>query len=275
MKKILILIFTLLLLIPTPVLATETDDLIQIHKDITIDSNEVVTSDIIAIMGDIRVDGKVTGDVVAILGDIRVNGEVTGDVTAVGGRVIRGETSKIYGKTTEVKISGVKNIVNDITRQGTNRRYIWFKIVRFLGLLAVGILVIILFPNSIKMASGAVEKEVGRKMLIGLAILLLTPVMLLLLFITLIGIPLIPILLLLLYAAGFFGYLCISIFIGRKLNEHLKMKSEILLEFALGALLLWLINLVPFIGGLTSAIVLITSLGITAETRFGTKRSTE
>lgn len=275
MKKILVLIFALLLLVPASALATEKDDLIQINKDITIDSNEVVTGDIIAIMGNIRVDGKVTGDVVAILGDIRVNGEVTGDVTAVGGRVIRGETSKIYGKTTEVKISGVKNIVKDITRQGTNRRYIWFKIVRFLGLLAVGILVIILFPNSIKMASGVVEKEVGRKMLIGLAILLLTPVMLLLLLITLIGIPLIPILLLLLYAAGFFGYLCISIFIGRKLNEHLKMKAEILLEFALGALLLWLINLVPFIGGLTYAIVLITSLGITAETRFGTKRLTE
>lgn len=286
MKKILVIVFALLLLIPTPAFAESKNDRIQIQGDITINSDEVVMGDATAILGDIEVDGKVTGDVVAVLGDVRVNGEVMGDVTAVGGQIIRGETSKIYGKITEVKISGVKDIVNGITRQGINWGpgimmrnwhlggnwgYNWFKFVRFLGILAVGVLVIILFPNSTKTAAGMVENEIGRKLLIGLLIFLLTPVALLLLLITLIGIPLIPILLLLLYAAGFFGYLCISIYIGRRLNEQLKMKPEVLLEFALGALLLWLIQLVPFIGGLTSITVLIVSLGITAETRFGTK----
>jgi hypothetical protein len=290
MKKIIILIFALLLLIPVPALAEGKNDRVQIQGDITVNADEVIMGDTIAILGDIRVDGKVTGDVVAVLGDVRVNGEVMGDVTAVGGRIIRGETSKVYGKITEVKISGIKDIVDAITRQGINWGpgitrynwsfsrnwgYSWFKFARFLGLLAVGILVIILFPNSTRTAAGVIEKEIGRKMLIGLLIFLLTPVALLLLLITLIGIPLIPILLLLLYAAGFFGYLCISIYLGRKLNEQLKIKPEILLEFALGALLLWLIQLVPFIGGLTSVVVLIMSLGITAETRFGTKSPIE
>jgi hypothetical protein len=286
MKKILILIVALLLLIPAPALAQGKNDRVQIQGDITVNADEVIMGDTIAIFGDINIDGKVTGDAVAVFGDIRVNGEVMGDVTAVGGRIIRGETSKVYGKITEVKISGVKDILDSITRQGinlgpgimrhnwsfnTNWGYSWFKFVRFLGLLAVGTLVIILFPNSTKIAAGGVEKEIGRKILIGLLIFMLTPVALLLLLITLIGIPLIPLLLLLIYAAGFFGYLCISIHIGKRLNERLKIKQEVLLEYALGALLLWLIQLVPIIGGLTSLIVLIMSLGITADTRFGTK----
>ncbi|HHV18980.1 MAG TPA: polymer-forming cytoskeletal protein [Thermoanaerobacterales bacterium] len=290
MKKILILIVVLLLLIPAPALAQGKNDRVQIQGDITINADEVIMGDTIAILGNITVDGKVTGDVVAVLGDVRVNGEVMGDVTAVGGRIIRGETSKVYGTITEIKVSGIKDIVNGITRQGINLgpsikkynwsfsrnwEYGWFKFIRFLGLLAMGTLVIILFPNSTKTAAGGVEKEIGRKMLIGLLIFMLTPVALLLLLITLIGIPLIPILLLLLYGAGFFGYLCISIHIGRRLNEQLKIKPEVLLEFALGALLLWLIQLVPIIGGFTSIIVLIMSLGITAETHFGTKPPVE
>ena len=153
-----------------------------------------------------------------------------------------------------------------------NWRYSWFRTVRFLGILAVGIFFVILFPNSIKTASAVVENQVARKILIGFITFILTPIMVLLLAVTIIGIPLIPIMLLLLYAAGLFGYICISIYLGRRLNEQFKFKPKILLEFVLGAILLKLIQLVPLIGSLTSILILIMSLGITVETRFGTQK---
>jgi len=284
MRKIFILILVLLMLIPVTAFAQSKNDRVQIGGDITIDSDEVIMGDTVAIFGNITVNGKASGNVMAVFGNIRVNGEVMGDVTSVGGSIIRGETSKIYGKVTEIGVLGIQGLINGKTRYGVNLRpsifsgnirYSLFKFMRFLGLLAVGILVIILFPNTIKSASDLVEKEIGRKVLIGITIFLLIPVATILMFVTLIGIPLIPIFLILVYAAGFFGYLCISIFIGRKLNEQIIKKPEVLLEFILGALILWLIQLVPFIGGLTSLTVLIISLGITAETRFGTKRPIE
>lgn len=86
--------------------------------DIIIDSHETIKGDVVTVLGDITVDGKVSGDVVAILGNVRVNGEVTGDVTSVGGTIIRGETSKIYGKSTEIGVSGIKGLVNGIKRPG-------------------------------------------------------------------------------------------------------------------------------------------------------------
>ena len=164
MRKNLVLFIILLLLIPTTVFADGTDARVQISGDVIVQADEVIMGDAITIMGNVTVDGKVTGDVVAIFGDVIVNGEVMGDVTAVGGRIIRGETSKVYGKVTEVKISGIADIANIIKRQGINMgqynwnfarnwRYSWFRTVRFLGILAVGIFFVILFPNSIKTAS--------------------------------------------------------------------------------------------------------------------------
>lgn len=99
----------------------------------------------------------------------------------------------------------------------------------------------------------------------------LAPMALLMMAITIIGIPLIPLAILLLAAAGFYGYLGVSIFLGRKLNEQLHLKASIFLEYLLGAVLLWLVQLVPYIGGLSSLAVLILALGIAADTRFGTK----
>lgn len=146
-----------------------------------------------------------------------------------------------------------------------------FKIMHFLGLISLGALAIILFPNSIRAAADVVDKELGRRFLIGILAILLLPMALFLMAITIIGIPLIPLALLLVAAAGFYGYLGISIFLGRKLNEQLHLKPGIFVEYILGAVLLWLVQMVPFVGAISGLAVLILALGITADTRFGTK----
>jgi len=273
--------FILILLLITPSLAfAQSNYRLQIGGDIVVESHEVIMGDVVAVLGNITVYGKVSGRVVAILGDIRVNGEVMGNVTSVGGNILRGETSIIRGNSTEIGASGIKGLINRIKRQSVplnpgmfigNIRSSFFKFMRFLGLLAGGILIILLFPNAFQRAADLVEKGIGRKFLIGIAIILLIPFAVIFMFVTLIGIPLIPIFLMLVYGAGFFGYLCISIFIGSKLRERMIENTEPILEFVLGALILWLIQLVPFIGRLVSITVLITSLGIATETQFGTK----
>jgi len=279
MRKIFILILLLIfLLTPVPVFAQSSNLRLQIGKDITVNSNEDFAGDVIAILGNVTVDGRVSGDVIAILGNVKINGEVMGNVTAIGGSIIRGEVSKVYGSSTE--IGTFRGLIDGIKRYNLplepglfyrNIRYSLFKVMSFLGRLAFGILVILLFPNAINRASNMVEREIGKKILLGLAILLLLPAAVLLMLITLIGIPLIPIFLILVYAAVFFGYLCICIFIGRKLSERMIRKPELLLDFVLGALILWLLQWVPFIGSLISLAVLIISIGIAAETQFGMK----
>lgn len=279
MKKLLVFLVILILLLPSAVLANDMNDRIQIQGDVKVLADEIVSGDAVAIMGDVTVDGKVMGDAVAVMGDVIINGEVMGDVTAIGGHVTRSDTSKIYGRVTQIGVGeGIGQMIRNFTqfrpRYNFGVSYAFssiFNIARFLGTIALAALCIILFPNSVKLVAKAVDVQPGRKLLIGLLALLLTPVVIGLLIITLLGIPLVPVAILLLAAAGFFGYIGISIYLGRKLNEQFHIKPSIFVEHILGAVLLRLLHLIPFVGSLASIVVLLYSIGITTDTRFGTK----
>lgn len=286
MKKILVILAILMLIFPGTALADETNDRVQIQGDVTVEPNEVILGDAVAVMGNVTVDGKVMGNVVAVMGDVTVNGEVMGDVTSIGGSVTRSDTAMIHGKVTQVGVGeGIGEIIKNVTkygihwRPGLNRGITifnmgfphLFRIMNFLGLIALSSLAIILFPNSIKSCADAVDREPGRRFLIGFLGILLMPIALVLMAITIIGIPLIPLAILLVAAAGFYGYLGISIFLGRKLNEQLHIKPGVFQEYILGAVLLWLVQLVPFVGTISGLLVFMMALGIAADTRFGTK----
>jgi len=279
MKRLSILILLLMLLFPSVVIA-DAGDRVQFFGDVMVPADETLSGDAVAIFGDIIVDGKVKGDVVAVMGDVKVNGEVTGDVTCVGGNVIRSDTSRVHGKVNQIGIGeGINHMFKSFSPNGRGfnfsfnspRLFPRFSSLRFLGTLALSILSIVLFPKHISIAAENIDIRLGSKFLIGLVALMLMPIAIILLFITLIGIPLIPVAILLLSAAGFFGYIGISIYLGRKLNEQLHIKPSIFVEYILGAVLLKLIQYIPFIGGLSSLLVLLLSIGITVDTRFGTK----
>jgi len=286
MKRFLVILAILMMMFPGAALADEKNDRVQIQGDVTVMADEVLLRDAVAILGSVTVDGKVMGDVVAVMGNVTVNGEVMGDVTAIGGRITRSDSARIYGKITQVGVGeGIGDIIKNVTRYGIHWRpgvnrgitvfnmgfpYV-FKIMNFLGLIALGSLAIILFPNSIKSCADVVDKEPGRRFVIGFLAVLLMPMALVLMAITIIGIPLIPLAILLVATAGFYGYLGISIFLGRKLNEQLHIRPGIFAEYILGAVLLWLVQLVPFVGAISGLLVLMMALGITADTRFGTK----
>lgn len=285
MKKLLVIMIVFLLL-PGAALADGKNDRVQIQGDVVVGENEVIMGDAVSIMGSVTVNGKVMGDVVAIMGDVTVNGEVMGDVTAVGGRVTRSDSARIYGKITQVGVGeGIGDIIKNVTKYGFHRGaagnrsitifntgfpYI-VRTMHLLGLIALGSLTIILFPNSIKNLADEVDRETARRFLIGFLAIILMPLAIILMAVTIIGIPLIPLAVLLVAAAGFYGYLSISIFLGRKLNEQLHLKPGIFTEYILGALLLWFVQLVPFVGTISGLVVLMLALGITADTRFGTR----
>lgn len=284
MKRLLaFLAILILLLLPALALANDMSDRIQIQGDVKVMADEIVAGDAVAILGDVTVDGKVMGDVVAVMGDVTVNGEVMGDVITIGGHVIRSDTSKIYGKVTQIGVGdGIGRVISRFTTYGPHSFNISFgkyrfpsifTFARFLGTVALAALCIILFPNSVKTATRDVDIQTGRKFLIGLVILLLTPVVIGLMVITLLGIPLVPVAILLLAAAAFFGYISVSVFLGQKLKDHFHIKPSIFIEYILGAVLLRLLQLVPFVGTLISLTVMLYSIGITADTRFGTKSS--
>jgi hypothetical protein len=75
-------------------------------EDITIAKDQTVLGDVVAIGGDVEVHGQVLGDVVSVGGVLRLydTARVNGDAVAVGGRLEKDPGAQVLGKTTTVGI---------------------------------------------------------------------------------------------------------------------------------------------------------------------------
>ncbi|MGB9839252.1 polymer-forming cytoskeletal protein [Thermovenabulum sp.] len=279
---LLIFIFT----IPSIVFANS-NDRVNIGKDLYIKNDEVIYGSAVSIMGNVIVEGKVLKDAVAIMGDVVVRGRVDGDAVAIGGKVTIEPTGTVLGNTNEISLG---NSINEIFRNlhknniyfgpgfagsfYTNQLF-FFKIMRLLGLLTLGIIVLAFFPNILGNIVESVDKSIGYNFLLGLAGLIITPIVIFLLVLSIIGIPLIPMVIIFISTAYFFGYIGICIFLGRKINEYIRANKNLFVEFIFGALVIWLLQYVPIAGFLINLFVFLLSIGLAIKTRFGTKRIPE
>ena len=81
-------------------------DRIRIFGDVSVDRDEEVTGQVVAVFGSVRVHGKVGDQVVAVMGSVLLGPDavVGGDVVSVGGRVHREGGAEIRRGVTEVAI---------------------------------------------------------------------------------------------------------------------------------------------------------------------------
>ena len=120
-----------------------------------------------------------------------------------------------------------------------------------------------LFPAQVKVVGQAIKSKTGVVIGRGLiATLLIVPVMLALA-ITIIGIPLV---LLVIGIAGIFGCTSIALIVGEKLLNG----DNPLAALALGVLIVGAMTMIPILGGLLSLALFIIALGAVLTTRFGT-----
>ncbi len=79
---------------------------VRIGADVEIAPDERVSDAVVAVLGSVRVLGRVDGEVVAVGGDVHFGptAVVHGDVTAVGGRVTMDEGARLFGSANEVTI---------------------------------------------------------------------------------------------------------------------------------------------------------------------------
>ena len=88
------------------------DDVVKFGGSIHILEDETVDGDVVAIGGDIRIDGFVTGDVVTSPGDITIGsgGYIEGDAVATFGKIAIEPGGAVDGEITEVSLGGAKTI---------------------------------------------------------------------------------------------------------------------------------------------------------------------
>ena len=84
------------------------EEVVRIGGSVTVDADESVRGDVVAVGGSATINGEVEGNVVAVGGSVRLGpgAVVRGDVTSVGGEVDRDATAVIRGGVHEVAVGG-------------------------------------------------------------------------------------------------------------------------------------------------------------------------
>lgn len=266
---------------------------------IEVDPDETVQGSVVAIGGEISVHGHVTEDAVSIGGPVSVYGAVDGDVVSVGSRVVLGDQARVGGDVTtvggsirrapgafvggdvtSVSIPSLRFDLRNLRRGRMPWHYMnmpWplfgvMRIAQFLGVLVLSLLIVAIWPGAATAVATMAETRLGRCALIGLLALLLFVPGIVLLAVTLIGIPLIPVWVILYLVAGVLGYAAIALVVGDRILRPGSGHTSLLAKVLVGALVLALLGLVPVLGPIVAILVAIVGLGAVLDTRFGTRR---
>jgi hypothetical protein len=210
---------------------------ITIGGNVTVREGEVVAGDVAAVGGSATIDGEVLGSVAAVGGDVTLgpHAVVGKDLVTVGGRLIRDPGARVEGEIHEVGFSDLfksRRWDRNVTRETTLRTPFMLAgtILRLAILCICCALVILLGRPYADRAGMQAAREPVKSWAIGfLAQLLFLPVLVLVsiaLVITLIGIPLLFILIPLFLGAiclvALVGFAGVAHVIGQKVSAHLR-----------------------------------------------------
>lgn len=261
-----------------------------------------VRGDVSSVGGSVDVTGKVSGDVSSVGGKVTLSGsgEVDGDISSFGGTVITGDKAVHKGSVNNMNLGSLRrNISRAVraSRYAENKNEVpgWvagglagLALMAFFSALVTGVILMLLppvfFPKNVEAAHAAMKADMWRCCGIGAIIVVCIFPGLLLMLVSILGIPLIPFALILLAAAGLLGLAAFSVllqdrfFAGIKRGGPQGLLGKVAAGYGLVAGLLFLGHLVPIVGGILSLIGLMlgsfgamVGLGAAWTTRMGTR----
>ena len=182
-------------------------DRVRVFGDVTVQENEAVSGQVVAVLGSVRIDGEVGDQVVAVLGsvDLGPHAVVHGDIVSVGGRVRRTAGAQVRGGVTEISLEdarldprfapwiGSLGFLSLFSGFGAVPRLIG-TVFRVLLLLLFASIAMVVARSSVERSAQRVSDNPIKATLVGLAAeVLFVPVLILtciVLSISLVGIPL-------------------------------------------------------------------------------------
>ncbi|MDX6677075.1 MAG: hypothetical protein QOE31_1127 [Solirubrobacteraceae bacterium] len=275
MKRLLVALVLLCTLAPAaPALAADTtDERIVVSGPVTIDRDETSGTVVVA-SGDVVVRGTVDGDVVAIDGDVTVRGRVTGNIVTVAGTAILGRRARVGGDLTYIQHK--PQVTRGARVAGETKKYNADKLTGPLGIAAIGfwlavgisvlvlgLLLLLLAPRAGDAVARTGKTKAGASIGVGILMFILLPVIALLALVSVLGSPFGAGLLMALFPLYAIGYATAALVIGR-----LILKGARIPAFLVGLLILRLLALIPFAGGLIGFLAMVFGLGVLFMTLF-------
>ena len=244
---------------------------ITITRDAKLPRDVYVAGNNIVILTDVGRDLYAGGEVVDIRG-ITIHGDATidadkvlmDDKTVIEGKLSYYENTKIDNlKTATIKeVKELKRMIDEQTKPTFFNRVKWEAIKGLTGYVSLLILFLV-FPKLRaafdKNKDGA--KEIALSILAGLIVLIVVPILSIIVMIPVITIP-VSLLTLLLYGfAIYFALLLTAYFIGKCIYNKATEKNNLFLELLIGIVIVRLVRLIPYVGGIITALCLFYGLG--------------
>jgi cytoskeletal protein CcmA (bactofilin family) len=238
------------------------DDVYSVFGDVLVSGE--LKGDIDAGFGDVKIEGPVEGDVRAEFGDVYVDAPVKGDVNVGWGDVDLGPDAEISGnlECEGCEITGNRDAVKgEMMARGMALDFDESHgpgIIGFVGWLfaalafaACAVLAAVLAPRPLSSAARRAEESPGRSFVYGLISLPAFFVLCVALAVTIIGIPLLVLMVPAYLALLFFGALVAAFFIGtRVLMVTGRYRVGNALAAVVGAIILAATTFIPVLGDL-------------------------
>jgi cytoskeletal protein CcmA (bactofilin family) len=267
-----------------------------------------VSGDVASMGGAVTVDGRVHGDVASMGGDVTLGpkAEVNGSVALLGGRLKKADGAKLNGSVTQLDLGMGKDLLKLATRvsrkatagSAEDRAELkkdWSRAKAAAGiafLLGCGLLVALagaFAPRQVETVAATIEADFWQSAGIGLLLLIAAGPALLLVTVSVIGIPLLPVAFLGIFLAQLLAVAAFSLVLSRRFALSTSRPAPTTLAgVALGFLLLVspnllgkVVGLVGLPGGIGGVLLLanlillsfamMVGVGAIWTTRFGTK----
>jgi hypothetical protein len=268
--------------------------------DIHVEKGETARDDVVAIGGNVRIDGRARRDVVVVGGRLEINGEVDRSVSCVGGTLVLGpgariggdavvvggfldrhDSARIDGEFVNVSIgTGFWNIGWHPWSWGgwwgfTPFAMFWHTTQLFYWLL-LALLTVALVGDRVSSACHAITREplrLGAIGLVGVFALSFAFVVLVILSFLSIGIPFLLALIFACWLAYIFGLVAVFQAVGnRVMNMAGRPEASQIAIVLAGGLVMGIVRYVPVIGGVIWFVAALVGFGSVFATRFGTGR---
>jgi hypothetical protein len=237
--------------------------------------NAPISGDLFAAGGHIVVNADVAGKIVAAGGEIEVRGDTKNAVVAGGTVTIHSDTvisrdAVITGGT----VTNAGRVIGNLTVRAENfyntgsagsvdfkkseglqgfktRLQELMNIIYLLmtvGFLILGIIVLKVFPAPFFIVEEEVRKSPLKNILVGFVLIIASVILIILLAVTIVGFPVAVIIGMLVIIALMLSSLFVSFALGRKIVDICNVKTNDLLIFVLGYIVLSLLFRVPYAG---------------------------
>lgn len=243
-----------------------------------------VSDSAVAIMGDLLVNGTVAKSAVSIFGNTHINGSVSGNAVAIFGDMSLGPNAVVQGQVVNILGSlhrsagsvisgGTVNLMSGIFTHA-HALQSWSKHCLILGRLlaprldigwawgiALGILLFYmllaaLFHEGVQRCVQTLEDHPGASILAALSMTLLTPILMMALVFTVIGVFAIPLFWLALLCASLFGRVIALGWLGARILRGARSRVvHPALSVLVGGVLVLLLYMVPVLGFIVYAVI--------------------